>query len=43
MDTKLLDMMSSEEQTCYSADSVTQEAGADDETSDRNTFPIEFL
>ena len=35
--------MFGEEQVYYSADSVVQEAGANDETSDINTFPIEFL
>jgi ATP-dependent DNA helicase PIF1 len=43
MNIKLLSMMSGEEQVFYSADSVTQEAGADDKTSDVNMFPIEFL
>jgi len=40
---RLLSMMSGEEQVFYSADTVTQEAGADDESSDVNTFPVEFL
>ena len=43
MNNRLLDMMSGEEQTFYSADTVAQEAGADGETSDVNTFPTEFL
>jgi len=43
MNTKLLDMIPDEEQVFYSADTVTQEAGANDETSDANTFPTEFL
>ena len=43
LNTNLLSMMSGNEQVFYSADSVTQEAGVDDETSDVNTFPVEFL
>ena len=43
MNNKLLNMMSGEEQVFYSADTVAREAGADNETSDINTFPTEFL
>ena len=43
LNSQLLGMMSGEDQVFYSADSVVQEAGADDETSDVNTFPLEFL
>jgi hypothetical protein len=43
MNDKLLGMMSGEEQVFHSADSVVREAGADNETSDVNTFPVEFL
>ena len=39
----LLSMMSGDEQVFYSADSVAWEAGANDKTSDVNTFHIEFL
>ena len=36
--------MSGEEQVFHSADSIVQEAGANDKTTDLvNTFPIEFL
>ena len=41
---KLLSLMSGEEQVFHSADSIVQEAGANDETADPvNTFPVEFL
>ena len=40
---KLLSLMLGEERVFHSADSVAQEAGADDETSDVNTYPVEFL
>jgi hypothetical protein len=43
MNNVLLRMMSGEEQVFFSADTVAREAGADDETSDANTFPTEFL
>ena len=43
MNNKLLSMMSGEEQVFFSTNTVAQEAGADDETSDVNTFPPEFL
>jgi len=43
MNNDLLSLMSGEEQVFYSADTVAREAGADDETSDVNTFPVEFL
>ena len=36
-------MMSGEEQVFYSADTVTQEARVDDETSDAYNFPAEFV
>ena len=43
MNNNLLSLMSGEEQVFYSADTVAREAGADDKTSDVNTFPVEFL
>ena len=43
MNNKLLSMMSGDEQVFYSADTVAQEAGADNEVSDIYTFPSEFL
>ena len=43
MNNRLLSIMSGEEQVFYSADTVAREAGADNETSDVNTFPSEFL
>ena len=44
LNNKLLSLMSGEEQVFHSADSVVQEAGANDETADPvNTFPVEFL
>ena len=43
MNRKLLSMMSGDEQVFVSADTVAREAGADNETSDINTFPSEFL
>ena len=43
MNNQFFSRIAGEEQVFYSADSVAQEAGADDETSDANAFPIEFL